>query len=175
MRVLNGRYNTFGGSTEIKETPPKSPKNGAKRGLLASFGSLLASPWEAMGRLGGLLGVSWAPLGVPWRSHGAPWGSHGTSWGSPGVAWGCLGVPWAASCGVLGSPGVAWGSLGAFWVASGGPFGNHWKISGNLRKFTGTSSESHRNAMGQSWGCFDWPVQYFRGVGRNKGDIFRKP
>ena len=133
--VLSGRYTTFEGSAEIKETLPKSSRIGAKRGLLASFGSLLASPWEAMGRLGGLLGVSWAPLGVPWRSHGAPWGSHGTSWGSPGVAWGCLGVPWAASCGVLGLSGgrlgVSWCLLGCVW----GPFGNHWEILGNLREF----------------------------------------
>ena len=143
MRVLNGRYNTFEGSTEIKETPQKSSKNGAKRGLLASFGSLLASPWEAMWRLGGLLGVSWAPLGVPWRSHGAPWGSHGTSWGSPGVAWGCLGVPWAASCGVLG---LCWGRLGVSWCLLGCVWGSFWKSLGNLRKSTGI----HMKAIGKS-------------------------
>ena len=96
-----------------------------------------------MGRLGGLLGVSWAPLGVPWRSHGAPLGSHGTSWGSPGVAWGCLGVPWAASCGVLG---LCWGRLGVSWCLLGCVWGSFWKSLGNLRK----STEIHMKAIGKS-------------------------
>ena len=60
-----GRYTTFEGSHEIKETFPKTLK--------------IIKKWSQMASLGRLLGGSWDPLGVPWDLLGVSWGRLGLS------------------------------------------------------------------------------------------------
>ena len=49
------------------------------------FGSLLAPPGGALGRLRGALGASWRARGSSRVLLGLPWGTLGRSWGALGV------------------------------------------------------------------------------------------
>ena len=87
------------------------------------LGTLLGTPWGALGTLGD-------PLGTPWGPPGHPLGSP---WGTLGVPVGPLGVP-------LGSP---WVFLGTLWDRFG-PFGD---LFGTSRGPQGGPIELQRGSM----------------------------
>ena len=177
--VLIGRYTTFEGSAEIKETPPKSSKIGAKRNLLASFGSLLASPWEAMGRLGGFLGVSWCLLGCVW---GSSWKSLGNLRKSTEIHMKAIGKSQERRQKVMKNHGQ---SLETIRKSEG----NHWNITGKSL-YSGVSQGIRLRILaylrvssrgldiltcpGVSWSVLAYPGGVLRNLGETCG-VLRSP
>ena len=85
-----------------------------------------------MGRLGPMLGLSWAPLGPSWALQASPWGHPGPSLDFPRAPWCHLEPSWAH----LGPNWSLWGAflalMGTFLAPLGAVLELAWGHLGNI-------------------------------------------